>query len=1225
MGRLILRLLGTPEVSHAEKALAFQTRKVLALLAYLAVEPGIHTRDKITALLWPESDEERGRASLRRALAYLRDTLDEVSHGRSSNQPLQLSHVLVDHETLRFNTASDCEVDIQILQTAFSLTRRSSANLRTHLTQLQVAASSYRGNFLEGLMLPDAPDFDDWLLLQREGWRRQANTVFDHLSQLQADGGELENALDTASQWITHDLLNETAHARLMQLHFALGDRAAALQAYEYCRFILERELGAEPAAELKVLAARIRSQSSPLRQPMAYESPTSQTAWEPPLIGRILEYRALVRMFHTMQQGHMQVATLEGEPGIGKTRLAREFLMWARAQGADVLAGRAFETGSRLPYQSLVEALRSHLEDEQSLKELLSDVWLSELARLLPELREQFPALPPPLMLDETEARTRLFESVARLGQALAGRTPIVIFIDDMQWADAASLDLLQYASRRWATAHIPVFVLCTLRSEDLASSVSLAALLSSLERDLSVMRQTLTSLSYEHTLRLVQSLFSVDDDGAISGGSARVVERERHIETLGRWLFTETGGHPFFLVESLKALTEQGGPFREEAGTVTIYPELITRHDAGRSLFLPSSVRDLIHARLTHLSHNALTMCKAGAVLGDGFTFEQLCHVADIDESQALPALDELLTRGLLRETDEKCFFTHDKIREEVYAEIGKIRRRVFHRRALTTLQASFSPPAELARHAFAAGLPAAALHLSIAAGNEAMRVFAASDAIAHFEQARRLVRNVDEYELQASEKHVALSLADLSQLYLQLGWAYELRNEFVKEKSIYEEMLAVAREMSEPAMECTSLNRLATLAAQNGQDFARAEELLQQALNVAESSQNKAGVAETLWNLAQTGFYAGKMQASLPHAEQALILARELQQQELTARSLHALATLEMVLGEWEKSLSHADEAHMLYTALGNHVREVGCLCVIAQSLINMGQPQDGIDAARAALVMSVEIEDNWGQINAAIQMVPGLLDTGAYTEARSVIQQGVSLARALEITPLLVISLNEWGNVCRAMFELDAAKAAHNEALTLCEGFMPPHYVGWIAGELCADCASANQWQEAYTYAVIAETRRDISIMHGGLARWHETEALLWGGSIEQAKEVLRRFGERVEDKRRYRIPYLQACAVLARWENKTDHAIAHLESARVLAEQLDLPGELWQILAALGVLYQSSENDSQSLPVFSHAVQVVQSLADRIEDEQQRLSFLSAQQVRALFTWNTTVQ
>ena len=136
---------------------------------------------------------------------------------------------------------------------------------------------------------------------------------------------------------------------------------------------------------------------------------------------------------------------------------------------------------------------------------------------------------------------------------------------------------------------------------------------------------------------------------------------------------------------------------------------------------------------------------------------------------------------------------------------------------------------------------------------------------------------------------------------------------------------------------------------------------------------------------------------------------------------------------------------------------------------------------------------------------------------------------------------------------------------------------------------------------------------------------QSEALLWGGSIEQAKEVLRRFGEQVEDKRHYRIPYLQAFAVLAQWENKIDQAITHLEAARVLAEQLDLPGELWQILASLGVLYQSCENSSQSQSAFSHAVQLVQSLAGRIEDEEQRTTFLSAQQVRALFTWNTTVQ
>src|SRR5439155_391967 len=211
-------------------------------------------------------------------------------------------------------------------------------------------------------------------------------------------------------------------------------------------------------------------------------------------------------------------------------------------------------------------------------------------------------------------------------------------------------------------------------------------------------------------------------------------------------------------------------------------------------------------------------------------------------------------------------------------------------------------------------------------------------------------------------SGEENVVVSLADLSRLYLQLGGAYELSSQFAQAESIYKELLTLARALHEPVMECAALNRLATQAAQNSQDLARAEELLQQALAIAESSQNKAGMAETAWNLAQTGVYAAKSEA----------------------------------------------------------------------------------------------MEDTWGQINAATQLLPGLLDRGAYGEAYYVGQRAVALARALEITPLLVIILTEWGNVCRANLMPEAAQAAHSEALTRCEDFMPPHYAGWIAGKLCADC-------------------------------------------------------------------------------------------------------------------------------------------------------------------------
>src|SRR5205807_9708114 len=192
----------------------------------------------------------------------------------------------------------------------------------------------------------------------------------------------------------------------------------------------------------------------------------------------------------------------------------------------------------------------------------------------------------------------------------------------------DAASLDVLQDANRRWATAHLPVFLLCTFRSDDLASSVTLADWLGSLERNLPVRRQALTALTFEETLRLVQSLFGAGKGTPGKGGS---------IEAWSKWLFAETRGHPFFLIEHLKLLADRKSPLHNEAGTVLMPPDLIMHQEAAQSP-LPASVRDFIHARLTRLSHHALTLCVAAAVLGDGCTFDQLCRVADINDNQGL-----------------------------------------------------------------------------------------------------------------------------------------------------------------------------------------------------------------------------------------------------------------------------------------------------------------------------------------------------------------------------------------------------------------------------------------------------------------------------------------------------------------------------------------------------------------------------------------------------------
>ncbi len=196
-------------------------------------------------------------------------------------------------------------------------------------------------------------------------------------------------------------------------------------------------------------LAGRSRRSHSPGEQTTKKVSPAPLPLSHLPLIGREADMRTLKALYQAVEQGQTQAVLLQGEAGIGKTHFASTFLHWAAEQGATLLQGRAFEMGGRLPYQPLVHALKRCLEEEQAPESLLSTTWLSELSRILPELRDRYSFLPA-VIGDETTARIRLFEAVTRLGQALCERAPVVLFIDDIQWADGASLDVLYYAGQR-------------------------------------------------------------------------------------------------------------------------------------------------------------------------------------------------------------------------------------------------------------------------------------------------------------------------------------------------------------------------------------------------------------------------------------------------------------------------------------------------------------------------------------------------------------------------------------------------------------------------------------------------------------------------------------------------------------------------------------------------------------------------------------------------------
>jgi DNA-binding SARP family transcriptional activator len=768
---LTLRIftLGAPEVRLGENLVTFSTRKTQALLIYLAIEAGLQPREHLAALLWPESSPERSHASLRNTLDHLQTAL------RQASGQAQTPYLSVTHNALGLNPDAEIDLDLHTIEQAYALAHadRSSRTLpegSAGLPILQSAVARQRGNFLVGFSLGDAPGFDDWAAIQREVWHRRLGLILDRLSEIQFARGEFTSATETAARWIALDALNEVAYRRKMRAHFAVGERGQALETYEACRLILAAELGVEPEPDTAALAARIRTQlSSRPSAPLTQRSDTAVTYLEKLFAGRIREHQALVKCYEHSAAGQPQLVVLRGEAGIGKTRLAREFLTWAGAQGAELMQGSAFESGSHIPFQPLVEALRLRYERENPPKDLLDNVWSAPLIQLLPELRQRYPGLPatskvrPRLKAEVSQAQ--LFEPLVQLTLALAKRAPLVKLVDDLQWADSATLDFLQYAIRRWRENAARVLLLVSLRTEALhpvtqpqqvGGPQGLIQWLANVERELTPVHLELEPLEERETVQMMQSILAPP------------------AADFAQWVYSETRGQPFYLMETLKDLLERQvlHPKRRAVGqwSFAVYGE----HNLGQAVRVPSTVQAVIRSRLNRLSPNAFSLLAAGAVLEQQIAFERLCAISNVTEDMGLPALDELISGRLLLEAVKPDVasayaFANDMLRDVVYTEAGDARRRLFHRRALEILEAAGDSAAVLAHHAQAAGLAQAAFRHSLAAGREALHLSAVSEAIVHFERAHLFVQEASLPE--------AAAVADLRDLYLLLGRAYEL----------------------------------------------------------------------------------------------------------------------------------------------------------------------------------------------------------------------------------------------------------------------------------------------------------------------------------------------------------------------------------------------------------------------------------------------------------------
>ena len=597
---------------------------------------------------------------------------------------------------------------------------------------------------------------------------------------------------------------------------------------------------------------------------------PASDTA---PFVGRNNEYGLLIGLIARITAGAGYTVLIEGEPGIGKSRLLREVARYAHAQDLPTLATNCYEIERAMPYQPVIDLVTRAL-DRVSAAALrtLAPVSLAELAALVPEVGERFPDLPQ-LSNDFPEARqARLSRAVDQLLEASRGGRPAVLMVDDIQWADDASAQVLHYLARH--AAQRPVLVIYAYRDEAVDSDERFAQLVEGLRRDSDARRVPLARLGYADTESIV---------AALAGAKLTA-------PGLAERLHRETEGNPFFLMSILQSLSE---------GETQLEPRA-----SGTPGLLPDALRAAVRVRLAHVPKVIRPILETAAVLGRRFDFDTLLDVTREPEAQLFDAVEALVKRRLLREEPEGGVydFSHDKLREVVYRDIGGARRRLLHQSVAQALErcgegATHEHDAQLAEHYERAHVWSKALHYLVLAAEHSQTLFAMRDALHWLDRAVALSEAHPEsldarqrlaiYEQRGAARAQAGqtqgAVADMRRVIdalradgerektrdalIHLGMAYRRADAYVEATACLTEALAESHAMNDERHAADTLYHLGTVAWSTGQND-QAIGFHQQAVDICE----RTGCTD----LVAVQAYHGRGEAHFANAEPAAAIA-------------------------------------------------------------------------------------------------------------------------------------------------------------------------------------------------------------------------------------------------------------------------------------------------------------------------------------------------------------
>jgi len=628
------------------------------------------------------------------------------------------------------------------------------------------------------------------------------------------------------------------------------------------------------------------------------------------PLVGRQAEWQALQSAWRTAATGRPRLFLIRGEAGIGKTRLAEELVDWCAVQTINTATTRCYAGEGRLAYAPIVTWLKSSALQSTLMK--LDAYWMTDVARLRPDLLAARPEVPAPAPQLESWQRMRFFEAVA---QAFRSAAPLVLVIDDLQWADGDTIEWLQYFLRE--AADMPCLLVGTVRSDEEQDNQPLVRMLTRLERD----------------DRLTTIALGPLDQGATAQLAGEVAEHALDEAAVAR-TYRESEGHPLFIVERGRMeLANQPGSSSEQT---------------------MSQVQSVVAARLALLSENARAAAEIASAVGRDFRFDILAQASDLEEDALVRALDELWRRQIVRVQDEERWdFSHDRIREVAYSSIGPARRRLIHRRIAQGMELLFATrlddvSASIALHLDRGGQPARAIPFLERAAAVATRVSANEEAIRRLNHALSLIdalpagRERDERELAVrSRLSIALNSArgyaapeveeNLNRVFMLLRddgrepvpvrWLWVaftmwiMLGDLKRTREVSD--LALARAAADPSCRCEAHHAMGGVLTFLGELEAAREHFEASLAAYDEADPQKSALGSDLGVFAHAWYshalwLLGDEHASIAHADQGIALSRKLDHMYSQTIALAYAALLHQMRRDTRRVLDCAEAA-------------------------------------------------------------------------------------------------------------------------------------------------------------------------------------------------------------------------------------------------------------------------------------------------------------------------